>query len=110
VSSENEPMRRAAFSIWPLWSKTRRAAAAVNDAGRTPRSSESPARFTISRTVTLNSCFPRLLMGRGHYCHLEVFVQLLDLFVTLSRGAGINRDLLPVRRTVEVNIIATGDL
>ncbi len=36
----------------------------------------------------------------------EIFVELLGLFVALSRGTGIHGDLLPVRRTVEVNIVA----
>jgi hypothetical protein len=40
----------------------------------------------------------------------EIVVQLLGLFVALNRGASINHDLLPVRRTVEVNIIAADDL
>ena len=40
----------------------------------------------------------------------EIVVQLLDLFVKLNGGASIKHELLPVRRTVEANIIAADDL
>ncbi|SIK44743.1 Uncharacterised protein [Mycobacteroides abscessus subsp. abscessus] len=45
-------MRRAASSMRPVRSNSRRAAKAVSDAGRTPESSDSSARERISRTVT----------------------------------------------------------
>lgn len=41
---------------------------------------------------------------------LEVFVHLLVLLLTLIRRAGINRDLVPLPRTVRANISAAGDL
>jgi len=53
---------------------------------------------------------PALIVAPRPLLPFEIFVQLLGLFVTLNRGAGVNHDLLPVRRTVEVNIIAAGDL
>jgi hypothetical protein len=51
VSSEDEPIRCAASWMRPVRSNSRRAAWAVSDTGRTPGSSDSPARVRISRTV-----------------------------------------------------------
>ena len=61
---------------------------------------EPVAQFVFSALTTA----PRPLLP------FEIFVQLLGLFVTLNGGASIKYDLLPVRRTVEVNIIAADDL
>ena len=51
----------------------------------------------VANFVLGNSYWPRLSLP------LKIFVHYLGLFLTLIRRAGINRDLLPVRRTVQAN-------